>query len=182
MAMQILSYLPGYYECECGAKYISDVPFKKACCLNCYADMEVEEITQEQIDGFLYNLGILEDSNPRKIFTLESIAEFTHYEDTEKVYVLMKFLMDKGYISFKREEDIISNLTIFGHYIRIDYSAYSKEQRLELALNLAKELVKKYSRERYTILLDICKDDIFYCDGTENDFYIEDERFIYKED
>ena len=56
----------------------------------------------------------------------------------------------------------------------------SREERLKEAFELGKEMIKNYTFEKYCKLMDLCSDDIFYSDGDDNDFYIEDEHFIYE--
>ena len=57
----------------------------------------------------------------------------------------------------------------------------SREKRLIKALELAKEMTNNYTWDKYCELLDLCADDIFYSDGDNNDFYIEDEHFVYND-
>ena len=57
----------------------------------------------------------------------------------------------------------------------------SREKRLAKVLELAKEMTNNYTWDKYCEMLDLCDDDIFYSDGDNNDFYIEDEHFIYND-
>lgn len=178
-----LSYLPGYYRCECGETYISDFPFAKASCLTCGNEITKEQLTHDELDGFLYNLSIMADAEPGKEWKISSIAEFAHYiGNNDKVASLLKFFKDKGYIRYTKKGNYICKLEVIYHYLRIDYSGYSREQRLEMALELGAELIKSYSFEKYQRLMEICKHDIFYCDGENRDFYIEDEHFARQEE
>lgn len=57
----------------------------------------------------------------------------------------------------------------------------TREARLLKVYALANEICKNYTFEKYCDMLDLCKDDIFYSDGEDNDFYIEDEHFVYED-
>lgn len=55
-----------------------------------------------------------------------------------------------------------------------------RDKRLHEAYELAKDMIKEYTFEKYCKLMELCGDDIFYSDGGNNDFYIEDDHFIYE--
>jgi hypothetical protein len=57
----------------------------------------------------------------------------------------------------------------------------NREARLEKMFALAKELTKEYTYEKKREMTDLCQDDIFYSEGENNEFYIEDDFFIYAE-
>jgi len=56
----------------------------------------------------------------------------------------------------------------------------NREERLNKAYEIAIEISKNYSFKKYQELMDICGEDIFYSEGNDNDFYIEDDHFIYE--
>ena len=55
-----------------------------------------------------------------------------------------------------------------------------RDKRLQEVYKLAKDIIKEYTFEKYCKLIELCGDDIFYADGEDNDFYIEDDHFIYE--
>lgn len=55
----------------------------------------------------------------------------------------------------------------------------TREKRLEKAYKVAYELTKHYTFENYIKLMRLCQDDIFYCEGEDNDFYLEDDHFTF---
>lgn len=55
-----------------------------------------------------------------------------------------------------------------------------RNTRLQKVLELANDIRKNYTWDKYCKLIELCADDIFYSDGEENDFYIEDEHFYYE--
>lgn len=108
-----LGYLPGYYKCpKCNNHYLSDFPFARANCLECGSRIRITEISRAEINGLLYNLHILASALPHKQWSREQIAEFCQYEDVNRVILLMRFLLGNGYIRFKEEKDMISELVV----------------------------------------------------------------------
>lgn len=107
-----ITLLPGYYECpKCHSHYLSDFPFVRSKCLECGSRIPVTDITTYELNGLLYNLHILAETNDT--WTKEQICEFCHYEDSQRATLLMRFLLGNGYVRFKEEKDVVSELVVY---------------------------------------------------------------------
>lgn len=113
-----LSYLPGYYVCECGESYLSDFPFTEVHC-PCGRDLERIDITEDELNGILYNMDIFERCDNAEGYTWGQAGEFLHYIDHNRLRMLIEFLQKNNYLSCKITTKRITGISVNEKEVRV---------------------------------------------------------------
>lgn len=152
--------------------------------------------TLEVIEAFLerYTRYVNENGDYTQITTIEDKVQFTFTNYLGSSYTLTAWISegelhienDKGesVFDYAEENEWSESDVRFMKYgpatkMKIPLERMTREERLEKALEVAEDLSRHYTHERYSMLLTICGDEVEFSEGNENDFYVEDERFHY---
>ena len=152
--------------------------------------------TLEVIEAFLgrYTRYVNENGDYTQITTIEDKVQFTFTNYLGSSYNLLAWINegelhienDRGESVFDyAEENEWSESDVrfikFGPAtkMKIPLERMTKEERLEKALEVAADLSRHYTHERYSMLYEICGDVVDFYKGSTNDFFIEDEHFYY---
>ncbi len=152
--------------------------------------------TLEVIDAFLnrYTRYVTECGDYTKITTIEDKVEFTFTNYLGSSYTLTAWISEgelhiennrgESVFDYAEENEWHETDVRFIKYgpatkMKIPLERMTREERLEKALEVAADLSRHYSYERYSMLYEICGDVVDFYEGSMNDFFIEDEHFFH---
>lgn len=152
--------------------------------------------TLEVLEAFTerYTRFVNEQGDYTQITTVEDKLQFTFTNYLGSSYTLTAWISEgelhienergESIFDYAEENEWSESDVRFMKYgpatkMKIPLERMTREERLEKALEVATDLSRHYSYERYSMLMEICGDEILFAEGNENDFYVGDEQFYY---